>query len=66
MASRNEWERWNNDSHASKWRAKHVDNNGGEFVKTSKGWDWVPPSVKPKAVVKPVAKKPVVKKSRKK
>lgn len=58
MASRNEWERWNNDSHAPKWRAEHVDKNGGQFVKTGKGWDWVASAPKKKTtVVKPVFKK---------
>jgi|TARA_Y100000034_G_C6657761_1_gene288235 hypothetical protein len=71
MASKNEWERWNNDSLSHKWRAKHVAANGGEFVKDHKGWDWVAPVAKkkasaptPPAVAKPTTKKTTKKKGK--
>ncbi len=69
MASR-EWVRFNEDSRASRNRAKHVEENGGHFERNRKnlggnrgGWQWVAPVEEKKAPAKkPAAKKPAVKK----
>ena len=65
MASRNQWERWNNDGHSSKWRERHVNENGGHFIKTPKGWDWVAPAPKSKVKTTAVSSASKTKKSRK-
>ena len=39
MASR-EWVKFNEDSRAKTNRAKYIAENGGEFVKGGKGWEW--------------------------
>ena len=39
MSSR-QYIRFNEDSKAASNRARHIAENGGEFVKGSKGWVW--------------------------
>ena len=53
MASR-EWVKFNEDSRAKRNRAKHIAENGGEFVKGKKGWEWrgTKPAPAPVAPVK--------------
>ena len=40
MANR-DWVRFNEDSKAKKWRELKVQQDGGKFIQTRRGWEWV-------------------------
>ena len=35
-----EWVRCNEDTYASRWREKFIEQNGGEFVPNGRYWQW--------------------------
>ena len=40
-----EWVRYNEDSKAKKWRELKVQQDGGKFIQTRRGWEWVYDSI---------------------
>ena len=56
MANR-DWVRFNEDSKAKKWRELKVQQDGGKFVQTRKGWEWIADVVEEVKAPKPTTKK---------
>jgi len=56
MANR-DWVRFNEDSKAKKWRELKVQQDGGKFIRTRRGWEWTADVVEEVAAPKPATKK---------
>ena len=48
-----QWVRFNDNARAKGNRERHLAENGGEFVKTSSGWEWKGTVSVPKPAPKP-------------
>tara|TARA_Y100000034_G_C6827889_1_gene373434 strand:+ start:911 stop:1132 length:222 start_codon:yes stop_codon:yes gene_type:complete len=62
--SSKDWLRFNDDSRAKSNREKYITKNGGEFINSGRGWEWVASVSKPKPAV--VSAKPKPSSSKKK